>query len=191
MNPSISLNRCPANYCWHNYLPGCAVVHSMKSKIERIKTSLQIEEDINLHVTGWIFQRIGWLLMLAFLVCAALGLFGDGLLSEKVLTAEGSTMTYERFSRVDSETEIEILSQSVDGSITAVISDSFFKSFDLEKMIPEPDEQKLRNGSQVYVFTADGQGEITLMVKPKKSGNMNHTIRINNSDFEVISFIYP
>ena len=68
----------------------------MKGKVERIQTSLQIDEDIDLHIKSWWWQRVGWGFMLSFLLLAISGLFGNGVLSERTLGKGSTSLTYDR-----------------------------------------------------------------------------------------------
>ena len=52
--------------------------------LEKIKTDLQINEHLDAHQTGFIVQRIGLAFIIAFVVVAAIGLFGDGIISKKI-----------------------------------------------------------------------------------------------------------
>ncbi len=108
----------------------------MSRKIERVNTSLEIEEDIDLHETGWIVQRIGWGLMLVVLVCATLGLFGDGLLSETKLAAGGTSVLYQKFLRSEADTEVEIVSHDVSGKIRIAFSPNFLDVYKFDRMTP-------------------------------------------------------
>lgn len=163
----------------------------MASKIERIKSSLQIDEDIDLHITGWVVQRIGWFFMLAFLLCAALGVFGTGILSKQLNSQDGTSLKYERFTRNQSDTELEITADSKGGNIQVELPDQFTRSFKIEKITPEPREQKIVNGSTVYLFAADGDGDITLFLTGRQAGSLNTSIGINGIRHPFETYIYP
>ena len=163
----------------------------MNKAIERIKTSLEIEEDINLHITGWIVQRIGWFLMLVFLLSAALGLFGNGVLSHKRITTSGVTLQYEKFTRFENDTEIEIQADSQNGFIEVALSDQFTRHFKIDRIIPEPGDQKIIQRAKVFVFPAAGKGEITFFVMAREKGRLHTAISINGIDFQYTNFIYP
>ncbi|HYF71126.1 MAG TPA: hypothetical protein VD884_23520 [Ohtaekwangia sp.] len=160
-------------------------------EIERPKTSLEIDEDINLHVKGWIIQRVGWFIILILLVCAAIGLFGTGVLSEKTLIKEGSVITYEQFNRRENETHVEIVAREVSGNVLIHLPHGYLQSHDLKKITPEPAEYKSVNGSLLLVFPTEQQAFITLDIEPKEVGQMNNIITINQLDFGINEFIFP
>lgn len=162
-----------------------------KTKIEHVKTSLEMEEDIGLHLTGWIVQRVGWVIMLVFLICAGIGLFGTGLLSQKVTSKDGHTVTYEQFSRYENKNQLQIMARSAEGKVQLSIPQLFLKNHELENMVPEPDHRTIRNGSNVYTFSSDQQALITLYIVPKKVGNNKSVMTVNGTEFEIKNYIFP
>jgi hypothetical protein len=163
----------------------------MKDKIERIKSSLQIEEHIDLHITGWIIQRIGWALMLAFVLSSAAGLFGTGFLSHKKLTKDGIVLNYERFGRHQNDTELEIHANNLHGKLQLILPREYTGAFELQKIVPEPEDQKVVNGSNVYEFSAEKEAHITFYITPRQTGSVEATVVVNNSDFHLTHYIYP
>lgn len=159
--------------------------------IERVKTSLQIDEDLELHVKGWIFQRIGWALMLLFLILAALGVFGDGMLSGKILTSAGTSVLFEEYLRRDNDTEVEILAPYKDGRLLVVFSPVFTESFKVDRIVPRPAEERTTNGSTVYAFAGEKLGKLTLFLTARKAGRTRITVQVNGIDFEMKQYVYP
>ena len=66
---------------------------------------LQIDEDMEFQRRSWIVQRIGWAIFALVILLAALGLFGDGILSDtKAGQEEGALwLEYPRFERFEPE----------------------------------------------------------------------------------------
>ncbi|HEX8038358.1 MAG TPA: hypothetical protein VF490_04385 [Chryseosolibacter sp.] len=163
----------------------------MKEEVERIQTSLQIDEDIDLHMKSWRVQRVGWGHMVSFLLLAILGLFGNGLLSERTLGKGGTFLTYDRFTRFENDTEMEIEAQSVNGKISVVLPPDFCERFKVEKINPDPSVQKGDNGSTVYEFQASGRAHLTLFLSPRSHGSLRCRVAVNEAEFEIVNFIYP
>lgn len=163
----------------------------MKEEIERIKTSLEIDEDIDLHIKSWTVQRIGWAFMLAVIVLALLGLFGNGVLSERNIVADSTTLIYERFARYENNTPIEVEALNAAGSLTVKFSPAFGEWFKVEQINPEPVEQRVDDGSTVYTFKSGGKAHATFYVSPRKQGQLEYSVRVNAHDFHPATFIYP
>lgn len=163
----------------------------MAEKVERVKTSLQINEDIDLHVTGWVVQRIGWAVMLTILILSALGLFGNGVLSDRKVAKKGISVAYQRFCRYETETEMEITAQAAGRMIEVILPAAFVEMYNIKSVQPEPETQRIKNGSAVYAFGAEGTGRITIFLSPRKQGDVHPVITVNDTDFELSAFIYP
>jgi hypothetical protein len=163
----------------------------MRHSVERVKTSLQIDEDIDLHIRSWVGQRIGWALMFALLISAALGLFGNGALSEMKVSSNGAFLSYERFSRYESNTALEIEASGMGGSISVRLDPEFSRSFKVEKINPEPSGQSIQDGTRIDSFMVGGRGHITYFISPRTRGRSTYTMRVNDSEFRLTQYIYP
>lgn len=163
----------------------------MKDSVERVQTTLQIEEDIDLHITSWSMQRIGWCMMLAILVSAALGLFGNGVLSEKKLSVNGASISYERFSRYENNTALEIEASDLNGATSVRFDPEFARSFKVEKINPEPSGQKIQGGARIDSFRVEGRGQITYFISPRQRGRRTYGLQVNDSEFRVTQYVYP
>jgi len=72
---------------------------------------LQINEDMEFQRRSWIVQRVGWLVFALVILLAALGLFGDGILSDaKAGQEEGALwLEYPRFKRFEDEFQMRCM----------------------------------------------------------------------------------
>ena len=159
--------------------------------MEKLKPSLQLEDEIDLHEKGWIAQRIGWLLMLIMLISAALGVFGTGWLSYKTQIAGNNSVSYERFGRFELPMQITIRSQANEGRLTVSIPQSYLHCFKVSQITPEPSDRKTENRSTIYTF--EGNDEITAQfyLEPETIGTVRGDIHVNGSLFTPSHFIYP
>lgn len=161
-------------------------------KPEEVKAhSLELNETFDLHKKGWMIQRIGWVLMLVFVICAACGLFGNGAASREIKVAGANSVEYEYYGRYDAETEIKVHLNSMGDIAQLSIPQHYFDKMELEKMIPEAELQQVMNGNNVYSFAADKPFEVTLYIKPKKVGKIEAWFGLNNAAAQLIHFIYP
>lgn len=159
--------------------------------MERLKPSLQLEDEIDLHEKGWVAQRIGWLLMLIMLVAASLGLFGTGWLSYATQMAGNSHVSYERFGRFELPMQITIRSQADEGRLTVSIPQSYLQCFKVSQITPEPSDRKTENGSTVYTFEGDDEITAQFHLEPETVGTVRTGIHVNGSLFTLSHFIYP
>jgi hypothetical protein len=160
--------------------------------MEKIKTtSLDLEDEINLHQKGWNIQRAGWAVILLLLVASALGLFGSGLLSSKELTANGNTIRFEKLARFESPMHLRVNAKSNNGKIEVRIPQSYLKEIELDKIVPEPVDQRLKKEQAIFIFEATDFSFIDFYLIPEKAGPVKAVIQVNESNFSVNHFIYP
>jgi hypothetical protein len=163
----------------------------MRDSIERVRTSLQIEEGIDLHITSWIVQRIGWGLMFGLLLAAALGFFGNGILSETSVSVDGASLSYERFCRYENSTALEIEAPDRSGSLIVRFNPEFSNVFKVEQINPEPSGQKILDGNRVDIFHVHGRGHITYYLSARTQGSTNYEMLVNGTMFRLAQYVYP
>lgn len=144
-----------------------------------------------------IFERTGWLIMGMILVAAALGLFGNGLLSQTVLEKDQFRMVYDRFLHFGDLTSltIEIPPHRSDAGVIAVaFSNSYLHNFRIEKIVPDP-ESTAHGEETLFWFTATNTGEpvtVQIRLEPQKVGSMEGKIFVNGEmGYTFQQFVYP
>ena len=163
-----------------------------KQTVEQVETDLEINEDIPLHEKGWIWQRIGWFLILLLVILAATGFFGDGVVSKKTISGSHTTLAYERFYRQEARMEIKVGLRQPGGTLAAVsFPNSYLEQFRIESIQPEPKEILLRGNSTHYLFPGTDSMTLVFYLVPQSSGSVSGTIGINNRPYPITHFIYP
>jgi len=164
---------------------------SPANKIERIKSTLQIKEEINQHIAGWKIQRMGWVFIFGIMLLALLGLFGEGILSNETKKSGDITTQYDRFIRYDSETKVLIVSNSAHMATVSLPQD-YLKKLRSIRIIPEPDANDMSTDYVNYNFKGSENKMIAIYLVPKAYGNIDATMLINGMDRIVLHhFIYP
>src|SRR5687768_8105632 len=80
---------------------------SKQNKIERVKHTMELDDKIDLQIRGWKVQRIGWVVILALMLAAALGVFGEGVISKKQVDLGNAQVTYDRFFRYEAQMKLQ------------------------------------------------------------------------------------
>lgn len=151
---------------------------------------LPIEDEISLHRKGWIVQRIGWVLMFAFLIAAISGLFGEGPFSRKKIQAGSISVEYERFCRYEHGMEIRL--QSAGENISTVsIPQAYLKNFRVATIVPEPAKQVAIAGSVQYQFEGPQNNIISFYLSPVNRKTVEGMFQVNNYPFTIKQTIYP
>lgn len=151
---------------------------------------LPVEDEISLHRRGWIIQRIGWVLMFAFLIAAILGLFGEGPLSSKKIQAGGVSVEYERFCRYEHGMVIRLQSDG-ENINTVSIPQTYLKSFRVATIIPEPAKQVATTGSVQYQFEGPQNNIVSFYLNPVNRKTVEGMFQVNNHPFTIKQTIYP
>lgn len=178
-------------YKWHIFLSVLRQIPRSGASMEKLKTSLDLEDEIRLHETGWAIQRIGWVIILLLLVAAALGIFGTGMLSQTQVDQTGHTIIFEKFARYEAPMQLTVHAKSKNNNIEIRLPEIYFESIELDKIVPEPHETDLAQGNVVFTFQSKDRSAIKFYLTPEKTGQVKVHIQVNESDFIITHFIYP
>lgn len=152
--------------------------------------TLPIEEHISLHRQGWIVQRIGWVLMFAFIIAAALGLFGEGVLSKRKIRTGNVEVEYERFGRYEHGMLVRFQSQSE--TITRIsISEEYLKTFRINTIVPQPTKQIASGGDVEFRFEGPNNTVVSFYAMPVQRKTVKGNFKVNNNSFSIKQTIYP
>jgi len=158
------------------------------------QAELTIEEHLAAQKTGFKLQAAGLVAILTVVALAALGLFGDGVLSRRTIDNEQFTVAYESFYRVNARTTIHMtVKESSASSITVSIPADYLRIFHLQSVVPAPAEMKSRDGNVHFVFPGSSDTHIAFHVSPEADaiGLTSSIWHINGQGVNVNQFIFP
>lgn len=158
---------------------------------ESIKPGIEINEHPDAHKQGFKIQRGGIVAILAIVQLAALGLFGDGLLSRRVIGQTSASIDYQRFYRFEAIMELKVELLASGNSNVISFPKSYLKDFEIESITPSTETTNFKGERSEFVFNGPGNGIITFYLVPRKVGSIEGEIFVNNDRFEVNHFIYP
>jgi hypothetical protein len=163
-----------------------------KHSIEMVKTDLEIEEKIDAHKKGWTAQKAGLIFILAFILSAAAGVFGDGPASKARITKEQITVESERFYRHEARMElrIHVIGAETDG-VTVTFPSEYLQHFLVDSILPEPKENNTTHGQTSYSFQGRGDMDITFYMNPQTPGTIAGEVLVNEKSFPLKTFVYP
>jgi hypothetical protein len=163
-----------------------------KHMVEVIKPQMEIDESLDLQERGWVIQRIGWVLLYAFLIIAALGLFGEGVLSKKSINESAASIEYEKFFRYEGRMEIKVdVSRSTGNQTIVAFPNNYLKHFQIVSILPEPKENRVQGNKVNYIFEGTAPMNIVFYLVPKQVGQISGELTVNNDTFNLSHFIYP
>lgn len=162
-----------------------------KKPVETVRHNLQLDEHIKQHKQGWSIQKIGWAILYIGLVLVLLGVFGTGPLSYRTISKNGHSVKYERFLRYEAETEMTFDVTGAKDTIRLEIPQEYMKYIDVKSITPLPLSNTTINGITTYFFNVLGTASIHCNLMAKKTGNINSTIKVNQTSFSIAHQIYP
>jgi hypothetical protein len=68
---------------------------------------------------------------------------------------------------------------------------SYWKEFEVERIIPEPVESQVNRDSLFYFFKGVDKGTIQFYLSPETRGRLEGALLVNNAQFPISHFIYP
>jgi hypothetical protein len=149
---------------------------------------LEIEEDLEFQRREWAFQRVGVWAIAAFVVAAALGLFGAGgtFSRARARAPEGAFwVDYDRFARVGAAARLQV--HWPEGSANApepvlTLNRAYFDTIRVEQIIPEPKEIVLDSERVRLRFAAESiepGGAVILDYQPDDVGSQQIQIQVD------------
>lgn len=159
---------------------------------------LDISEDISFEKKEWTTERIGWTVMIIFVLAALAGLTGPGPLSKALYSGRYISIEYNRFERRQSPTRLVFLpgKQAVTpGTMKLTINREFIESIEIKGIQPEPEHTVLMGDEYQYEFNT-GSGEestkITFLYEADETGKLPLVITLPGKERAQFSqFIFP
>jgi hypothetical protein len=159
---------------------------------------LERERDLAFQQREWRVQRGGWLVMVAIIVAALIGLLGAGPLSSTTVASGPLQLAYARFERRHAPTELAV-SVSTDAAtpdqLELWVATDYLARVEITAIVPEPEEVRQAGERIVYRFNIDEPAQhptIHFALEPDDPG---HTIgRIGIIDGPEVTFwqvVYP
>lgn len=160
---------------------------------------LQIDEDMEFQRRSWMVQRVGWAMFAFVILLAALGLFGDGILSNARAGQQeaGLLLEYPRFERFENEFQIKLHADeaaAAGGEIRVRLDQNYLDLVEIDSISPEPDSEIKDAEGITYIFKASEASPFTahFYIIPRKPGPLSGTFRLQNGETVRFSqFIYP
>jgi hypothetical protein len=162
-----------------------------KGSVEHISTDLEIDEKLEMHEKGWKVQAAGLVFILALVLCAGVGVFGDGLVSKTKIIENSIEIEYQRFYRLEAIMELKIKDQNATDGLVISLPNSYLENFEIKSILPEPGVNRSKGGKVEYMFEGKDHINVTFYLIPRKTGNIESIVHVNNGQFTINHFIFP
>ena len=159
---------------------------------------LERDRDLLFQRREWTIQRGGWLVMLAIIVAALIGLLGAGPLSSATAESGPLLLQYSRFERRHAPTELEVTVANTvidQDQIEIWFSTDYLTRTEITSIVPEPEEVSETDDRVVYRFNIDDQGQTPTMyfaLEHDDPGSTTGRIGVNDGpELTFWQFVYP
>lgn len=166
---------------------------SKNDSVERVKTGLEVDEHLPMQERAWKWQAIGLYFILAMVLTAAAGLYGDGPISKKSVGESMATVEYQRFYRFQSRMELKVKLTKTNNAnnVTVTFPVEYLQHFKVDSVLPEPEKNMVNGGELQYYFNGTGNFDIIFNLIPQSIGAIDGSLEVNKSRFELNHFIFP
>jgi hypothetical protein len=153
-----------------------------------------LDAQLKFHQREWHIQRIGWVLVALFLICALGGLFGNGPLSRTHAEGSEGRVEYQRFVRYGLSTDLVVTpTGSTQGFNRVEIDADYLEAFRIERITPEPASVHLSGPRIEYVFASAAPGaSISFHLRPQRLWRHTSAVGIDgDTRVEISQLTYP
>jgi hypothetical protein len=158
--------------------------------VEEIQTDLDLNEHLEMQQSGWNFQRVGLYCILIIVLTAAMGLYGNGVISRKMHTEGSAWVELDQFFRQNAKMQLRVGTESAKKVIIS-FSMHYLNHFEIDAIVPEPKESYFENDEIRYTFNGDDSITITFYLVPQDVGNIKGSLRVNENLFTINHLIFP
>lgn len=162
--------------------------------------SLEVEQDLRYQRWEWRLQRVGWVVIVLFIVAALLGLLGEGPLGQASQTApDGSAaLEYQRLLHFHNPNELRLAidAKANEGKeLRLWVSAEYLRDVDINSILPEPIRMEAGADGHTFVFAVASPGQptnITIHFEADRAGLIHGEIKVEGRDAIAFGhFVYP
>lgn len=165
---------------------------------EKVSRVTPVVEHMTMLRVSWHFEKVGYFIMFFLVFLAMLGVFSNGVLSDKEVRSRDGllSISYERFVRNGTQTEWKVkIKDNSDHPMTLAVSDSLESFYVIENI--QPQSVQVSHQGQHLLFTIpDGEKQqwhtFTFILRPKTWGEFNATLsELGSGPVVIKQWIYP
>ncbi|WP_085677711.1 MULTISPECIES: hypothetical protein [unclassified Pseudomonas] len=167
------------------------------SEDERVSRHHPVQEDMPRQQRVWRFERVGWYVLVAIVLLALAGLFGNGPLSDaEVVSQDGRVrVEYQRLSRSGTTDSLFITVQGTPGQpVEVVIEGPLLRDASIETLQPEPQRSTSQGSALLFELGTGQEGVATLYLtlRSEHVGILQGSVKAGpQSAVHFSTFLYP
>lgn len=169
----------------------------MAMEQDEVSREFPIREDVRVQRRVWALERIGWYVLLAVVIAALAGVFGNGPVSHRTVTSTDGRVEveYARFSRNGAAEHVDIrVKGAPDAQVKLLLDGPMFRDLTVESMQPQP-MASVSQGRALLLHLktdADGVARLYLSLRNDSVGSIVGKARAGSgSAVRFATFVYP
>lgn len=159
---------------------------------------LQGKEQQAFQRREWSFQRVGTIVLVAFILAGFLGFLGTGPLATTTRSSANSVVTVEydwvARAKADNDVRIVLPPRAVeDGTVILELAGSWLSGVDIETISPEPVEQQAIPNGVALTFNVEHSDEVdvSLSVVPRELFSHEAKLTVSGESVSFNQFVLP
>ncbi len=149
-----------------------------------------VEEKYNFSQKERKVQSILKILLVLILVAGLLGLFGGGLLSQRVASGSDFSVKYHQFIREESPTKLYVYLDNPSDTTLISFNSSYLEEVQIVQTMPAPLSSKTTDGRIFYSFNTAATGLIVFYLLADNAGFMELSLTVDNETKRLDQFAY-
>jgi hypothetical protein len=161
---------------------------------------MELHQDLSFQRAEWVFERVGWAVLVFLLAAALLGLLGGGPLSGASAQAPDGSLDieYERFLRYHAPTtlQVHVAPGAAEGGVLRLWLDrDYLDALEVKEVVPAPDRVVVGEGTVTYhLRVADPSRPVlvTFRLEADRAGSVAGRAGVaGRGAAEFSHFVYP
>jgi len=154
---------------------------------------LEIGQDLAFERRQEQVRRLSAVAGAALLLAALLGVFGaGGPFAHAEVSSGAVTVEYERFTRYEAQTNLDIEVSDSEGETDIALARSYLQDVSVENISPEPESATVAPDRTVYTFDLEPGATVTFELKPERFGSKDAVVwGPQGGRAEFNQFVYP
>lgn len=139
---------------------------------------IELAQDLDYERRAYTTRKVATVFFVLLILAGLLGLLGrSGPLSD-ASASDGSRLevSYERFLRMDSATEVEVAIGAGSGPTEIAVDSDYLEGFNVSGINVEPKSTMVEGDRVVYVFDQTAPSQVTFVLEPEELGFQSATV---------------
>jgi hypothetical protein len=159
---------------------------------------LQIRQHHGFQRSEWRMERVGWVMLAAFVAAGLAGLLGPGPLSHSTVAGPAGVVSveHERLTHheADDSITIGVSQEAIEAdTLTIELTGTWWEGIDLSGIWPEPSAQATIPGGVALQFDVARPADVSVLLtfRAQQHGSLDATVTVPGDQVAFVQFVFP